>query len=207
MPAAHRLTERRPQGAQRLMRGRRGAAVRLHPEHERFDVLRLQPLQPVRAETGHQVHADRDAVAVDGVLGHRRRGDVLDPVLQPARHGPRAARLADRAAVALPLQLAHLRRDLGFGLAADVPPVGLAVISYTDGHPTVPGPVSAEVDAGRAVGRAGSFFPFAGHADQTPLGASAMAGRYATYASRSAGRRRRRRPIRTDAIWPALMSA
>ena len=74
-------------------------SVRLHAAIQALQVFGLQAVKAVLADTGHEVHANGDFVAVVRVLADDRLGDVLHPVLKPLLNRPRLARLLRRTRV------------------------------------------------------------------------------------------------------------
>ncbi len=116
---------------------------------EALYVIRGQSVQPVCAESWDKVLMDVHPVTEMGVLRDvRRRGNVVDPVAEPAADCPYLARLADRALVALPFQRPDLLGDLVPGFAANVAPVRPTVVLHTNGDPAMP----AVLPAARAHG-------------------------------------------------------
>src|SRR5262249_61196979 len=111
-PTPHRLTERGPDGAVRLVDGGRLAPVADHPGVQAFEVFWFQAVQPVRTDTRDEVHSDGDLVRVQRVPTQPLRRDVPDPVGQPLLDCPGPAGLADVPVVAGTLKLADLRPPL-----------------------------------------------------------------------------------------------
>jgi hypothetical protein len=120
-------------------------------------MLGFQLIKPLRADTGNEMYANGVLVRVPRVLGYRRRGDDgVQPVVQPLLDRPSLSRLAGLAIVALPFQIANLRSDCRFRLAAYVSPIRTAVISGANRDVTVPRVIAVtEVDARPAVRIAG----------------------------------------------------
>lgn len=138
MAPAYRLIQRGPDRAVGLVGGSRRAAVSQHSRVQLLQVLRLQQVETVPADSRNQVLPDSDAVAVERVNADHRRGDVVEPVHEPLLYRPALAGLADGACLPLPLQLPNLLRDVSLGLALDVSAVGLPVVLDAYRHPPVP---------------------------------------------------------------------
>jgi hypothetical protein len=116
-----------------------GKTTALHLRIELLRMFRGQPVQAMRADSRYEVFLDVDPVASVCVLGHmRRRGDVLDPVSEPARHCPPLARLWNTRRVTQFLQLANLADNFGLLPAHDVATVGTAIVAHTHGYSAVP---------------------------------------------------------------------
>lgn len=130
---------------------------RLHTAIQTLQVLGLQPVKAVLADTGHEVHANGDLVPVVRVLTDGRLGDVLNPVLKPLLNRPRLARLLRRTRVALLLQLLDFLDQVLARLARQVSAVRLPVVLVAHRHTGVPTAVFPEVDRGFAVGAAGAL--------------------------------------------------
>ncbi len=172
VPAPDRLAQRNADGPVNVVGGSCGAAVLLHPLVELFEVLRLQPLQLVSTEAGHEVNSYVHLVSVVAVLADVLLGDVLHPVLKPRLDGPLLSRLPHLAVLALAFQLADRLGDLGARLSLDVTAVWLAIRSDSYGDAAVPLSVGTEVDGRRAVGLPGALFPLPPRADSFGVGMS-----------------------------------
>jgi hypothetical protein len=112
-----------------VMRGSRGQAGGLHLGVQAFQVLWFEPVQPVGAKAGDQVLLDVDAIAVVRVwCDSWRDRDGIEPMREPPGDSEPFARLANRTAVAISLELAHLLGNGRFGRSSNVPTIGFPVV-------------------------------------------------------------------------------
>src|SRR2546425_2491874 len=121
-------------------------------------MFRGQPIQAMSTDSGCEVLLDVDPVARMGVLGYvRRRGDVLDPVSEPARYCPPLARPWNTSRVMQFLQLADLADNFGLLPAHDVATVGTTIVAHTHGYPAVPVAVASQIDTRGTAWRSGGL--------------------------------------------------
>src|SRR5215468_9078916 len=120
---------------------------------ELLQMLRFQPIQPVRPDPRYQMPLHSGAVADVGLVPNRWPSDVLQPVREPLLNRPGAAGLSDDSLITLAFQLLDLGGYRRLVFAAHVPPIRSSVVTHAHRDAAVPGAIFAEVDAGPAVRR------------------------------------------------------
>jgi hypothetical protein len=114
---------------------------------ELFEVLGLEPVEPLSPEVRRDVHADHRLVALQRPRSYAAGCDVRQPVGEPRFDGVAVDR-GYRAGLAPHLELADLPDDLVASLRGPVPSVRLAVGTGANGDPPVPAAVGGPEDAG-----------------------------------------------------------